>query len=338
MHGCSRPNGGARLDLSSWFGGDVDALNKMGSIDNYVLVGRIGIGALFIAIVCFVVSGAINFDAKNRAHQQYLSDLQGEGLTAILWTATPKKLAELDFGSPVVVGNLSVFRREVPGKPPTDADAAYPMTNVVLQRGGRTIAVADIVRIHQSASWDLASSDKLVMGSEVVSLSKAFESPEFRKACEPLQGKGVSIIFVGLESYPTRDRQKDADLSDKRATALGEACLSYTAPILKYPEGTMFWAVGLGRANTETEVNSAPEVRQRAAVMMTVTRRQTRDDAISIPEVFGLLIRTTQVSGTVLADYSESANAAERLRISKADLAGFLPAEARKRPAGASVH
>lgn len=326
------------MEPSSLFSGDIPALKTAGLLQVYNALGIIAMLAAALAFALFLIAGGVNWRAKDIAHEKYLAALQGEGFTDILWVADEKKLAELEFGAPRKVGDLLVYQREVPAKSPADVDAAYPRTNVVIKRGKKTVAVADIIRVHDAASWEIGSSDKLRMGTEIVSLPAAFESPSFRDACVPLQVPSVSVIFIGLESFPTSDRKKDRDLSADRANALGEACLDYLRAHIPLKSGTTFWAVGLGRAQDSTDLRSAPEVRQRAAVMMTVLRRASRDETIGLPDAFSALVQTTRVSGTDLSRYTLSSDAADRLRMSGADFAGFLPTGIATRPRGSVVH
>jgi hypothetical protein len=320
--------------------GDIPALQKTDLAAWYTICQYFAGFATIVATIALVAMGLINGEAKQRAERMRLTELQGEGLTRMLWTATPKLLTtEFEFRQPITVGDLQVYLHDVDAPPPEQGEPAFPVVNVVVQKNKKTVAVADLLRVHDSAVWDLGSSENLVIDGKTLSLDEAFESEGFWRACEPLQANGLAVIFVGLESYPTSDHgQGGDDLSARRARVLGEKCLDRTRGRMPYKPDTMFLGVGLGRSTTETRVGDAAEIRQRAAVIITISRRLSLDEALPITDAFAAIIKAAGINGTDLSLYTHSSEAAERLRNSVIDYKGLLPSGALLRPPGKTLH
>jgi hypothetical protein len=323
--------------------GDIPALEKTGLTGWFEFFSNLAIVAAVLVIVAFGAMAYINRNAQVGAERMRVAALQGEGLTNTLWMAKPRALVnEFDFKEATVQGDLHVYIRPAPlAAVPTPVPPAVKQLEVVIQKNGETVSIVNVVKVHDRASWALASDECVILDGEEMNVEQLVDTVEFRNALAALQTPGVDVIFVGLESYPTSDYSKSErkDLSHERARALGIAVLRHNPTRMEYAKGALFYGVGLGRAVTPIEVNTPQEMRQRAVIMLTVSRRQTKDEAISIFDAFAAIIRTTEIEGTNLGLYAHSQDAAERLLTDPLDFGGYVPNvyETRPHPAGVKL-
>ncbi len=323
--------------------GDIPALEKTGLTGWFEFFSNLAIIAAVLVIVAFGAMAYINRNAQVGAERMRVAALQGEGLTNTLWLAKPKALVtDLDFKEAAPQGDLRVYVRPAPpAAVPTPVPPAVKQLEVVIQKNGETVSIANVVKVHDRASWALGSDERVILDGTEMIVEDLVDTVEFRNSLAALQTPGVDVIFVGLESYPTNDYSKSEyeDLSHERARALGVAVLRHNPTRMKYADRALFYGVGLGRAVTPIEVDTPQELRQRAVIMLTVSRRQTKDEAISIFEAFASIIRTTEIEGTNLALYAHSQDAAERLLTDPLDYGGYVPNvhETRPRPVPSKV-
>lgn len=321
--------------------GDIPALEKTGLTGWFEFFSNLAIVAAVLVIVAFGAMAYINRNAQVGAERMRVAALQG--LTNTLWMAKPKALVnEFDFKEAAPQRDLHVYIRPAPPAAiPTPVPPAVKQLEVVIQKNGETVSIVNVVKVHDRASWALASDKRVILDGEEMNVEQLVDTVEFRNALAALQTPGVDVIFVGLEFLPNvRLQQVRTRRPVTREGAGAGHCGAAPQPTrMEYAKGALFYGVGLGRAVTPIEVNTPQEMRQRAVIMLTVSRRQTKDEAISIFDAFAAIIRTTEIEGTNLGQYAHSQDAAERLLTDPLDFGGYVPNvhETRPHPAGVKL-
>lgn len=269
---------------------------------------------------------ATAFAAKNA------ENAQREGRLNPLWLKSEKQLEDDRFELVAVRSGkdgdseLRIFRRA------NELDSSIPASeDIVFRRNNETLAVATIIAVAGEAIWEYASAESLIVDGETVSIYEAIARSRLDVAMSDARGKKIEIVGIGLDSYPRASPNPFFPLSAERSRNLYGVL---TAPEFEWSDdpNIEITAVDLGRALTPAERGSPEEVRQRAAIVMAVSRRQMVDDWISFAEVLIEVVRTSEINGTDLKLYEHSNAPVDRLLSKIWSGVDPIPAEFEKPP------
>tara|TARA_R110002051_G_C8653019_1_gene487870 strand:+ start:213 stop:1106 length:894 start_codon:yes stop_codon:yes gene_type:complete len=245
--------------------------------------------------------------------------LDEQDLDVRIWAASRSQQISRGFDS---VGNY--FGYEMLARPIGEDTPSYDGHEFVVRNSKDTVAVANVIRIHDEAYWPLAIYEFLELDGTQISLSSVFEQPEVRTRVARTQTAKSDFICIGLTTHEveTVGRRGPESLSVHRAQSLGEALISFAG--LDHRRSN-FYAIGLGQALTFVEDGESTEARnQRSAVILAITRRQDIPEILELDRVTEALVQNYRTDRINLSDYEFSSEIARRLSLSEIDFAGYV--------------
>lgn len=245
--------------------------------------------------------------------------LEEQGLDGRIWAASRKQQMGLGFS------HLSeYFGFELLARPIGQDTLAFDGHEVIIRNQQDTIAVADVIKVHDEAYWQLTWYNHLELGGAPIQLSQVFELSEVRKQLNKAQAAKSDFVCVGLTTNYVEAVSTEAAkaLSLNRAKSLGTALLSYGG---LNSRRSQFHAIGLGQAlNAIVDPESTEARNQRAAVILAITRRQEIVEILDLERITEALVQNYKTDKLDLSRYEFSNDIANQLQNSDVDFAGYL--------------
>ena len=113
-----------------------------------------------------------------------------------IWAASRTQQIKLGFSS---VGNY--FGYEMLARPIGEDTPNYDGHEFIIRNSKDTVAVANVIRIHDQASWPLARYEFLEFNKVQISLSSVFEQPEVRSRVRQAQAAKSDFICIGTTTH-----------------------------------------------------------------------------------------------------------------------------------------
>lgn len=274
------------------------------------------LGALTI-VATFMVGTVIPVVATQKYNEKLNAELGGEGLTIQRWYQTEKELKADGFAKKDLPSGEQLFTRPAP-----KADAGRSaITETVIRKDRTTLAVANVISLDALGSWVYGSDDRMKDGDNELELINAFGRAGIGEKIAEARAGLADIVGVGLESFPTSQGEvplavsrysSEGTLSKRRAIELASRA-SFTVTFMSDGPRIYYWALDLGRAILESEKDTAAEMRQRAAIVVTLSRRQNVTERLSLESAIGIITTNVQVLGTDLSKYQFSAEPEKHL-------------------------
>ena len=245
--------------------------------------------------------------------------LDDQGLNLRIWAANKGQQIALGFEDVGVYFGYQLLARPI-GQDTDNFDGH----EFIIRNAKDTVALANVIRIHDEAYWPLAIYEFLELDGEQISLSSIFEQPDVRSRMNLAQSARSDFICIGLTTngIETVGRGGTKMLSEDRAKSLGVALISYAGLDQRRSQ---FYAVGLGQALThiaDPESQSARD--QRSAVILAITRRQDISEILDLEHITEALIQNYRTERIDLSNYEFSNNIARQLFDSQIDFAGYV--------------
>ena len=285
------------------------------------MIAHLSLGANWLTILIAVTSYA--WLVWHAAHlgwkERTVLALDQQELDHRIWAANRTQQIDLGFDS---VGDY--FGYEMLARPIGEDTSSYDGHEFIVRNSKDTVAVANVIRIHDEAYWPLAIYEFLELDGVQISLSSIFEQPEVRSRVNQAQAAKSDFICVGTttHSVETVGRRGPESLSKLRAKSLGEALISFAG--LDH-QLSNFYAIGLGQALTYVEDGESAEARnQRSAVILAITRRQDIRQILNLERVTEALIQNYRTDRINLSNYEFSSDIARLLSMNEIDFAGFV--------------
>jgi len=236
-----------------------------------------------------------------------------------IWIQSVETLKRTGFVDLGITAGFTLLSRDI-GTSTEEFDGA----EVVVKKLGITVAVANVLRIHDRACWKFESSDLLEENGRTISLSSMFSARDINERIVSAQRGKSDFVSLGLVSHCGDDSSSDEAeaLSDQRAHSLGLGLLKYTSV---NTECSDFHAIGLGKARIPSQPNSSECKQQRAAIILAISRRATFEEFAFLEDISSALVQSVQAGGVRLSEYSRSHKIADLLRVSSVDFAGYVP-------------
>lgn len=280
----------------------------------------------WILTVCaiFLALGLGLFGAWNSAvKERYADELEQQGLDSPLWLKSRSEQEDEGFHYKGEYVGFQVLERPICEESPN-----FEGTEVIIRDNKQTLAVADVLRIHDEASWPRSRYDRLERFGEPLSLASIFEDNDVRDRIYHAQ-RGISdFVSLGLvansnDVLSTTDENyvSAESLANRRGRKLGEALLAHAD--LNY-EKSSFKSVGLGRCTRPAQRNTDEDLKQRAAVLIAIVRRQSVSERLSFERALEAVITKSNLSDIPLSEYEYSEGISSRLKNSLVDFAGYL--------------
>lgn len=245
--------------------------------------------------------------------------LDDQELDSRLWAASKSQQLRLGFES---VGYYFGF--EMLAKQIGLDTSCYDGHEFIVRTPKDTVAVANVIRIHDRAYWPAAIYEFLELDGSQISLSSLFEQEEIRMRVNQAQIAKSDFVCIGLTTHAveTVGKRGPAVLSKLRAKSLGEALISYAG--LNYRR-SKFYAVGLGQSLTSVGDGENEEARnQRSAVILAITRRQDISEVLDLERITEALVQNYRTDRLDLSNYELSSDIARQLQQNEIDFAGFV--------------
>ncbi|MBG66576.1 MAG: hypothetical protein CMF03_01635 [Hyphomonas sp.] len=245
--------------------------------------------------------------------------LDEQGLDRRIWAVSRKQQVDLGFSH---LGEYFGF--ELLARPIGQNSESYEGHEVVVRNSKDTVAVANVIRIHDDAYWGLAKHDILELDGNQISLSSIFEYSDVRSRISVVQAARSDFICIGLTTNGVETAVAGASesLSKKRAQALGEALISFAG--LDHRR-SKFFGIGLGQSSELVSDAESFEARnQRAAVILGITRRQDIPEMLDLEHITEALVQNYRTGRLDLSSYQLASDIAHQLRSDEIDFAGFV--------------
>jgi hypothetical protein len=174
-----------------------------------------------------------------------------------------------------------------------------------LKKEGVEKARVSVIRLHDQSYWRRGKYDALEVGSRrPVDLASWFEKAQLRDRL----ARSEFILCIGLASSNASSLEANEQLSYQRSEKLCDwlrqsTVISNATQRLK--------PVPLGMATTFAEAESEPERRQRAAIVIGVSRE---NELIDLSTIYDEIASRVMVDGVSLSDYSRVKQAADDLK------------------------
>ena len=272
--------------------------------------------AQFIAVLFGVIaalSGAAMYTLEQIAQRQYDRELRQEGLGDPLWRQSERDLARLGFERREIDERLALFQHQ-----PERANDGVPLVEVVIRRNRRTVAVAQVVALDVVNAWDWGSSDRMTDGTTVEDAVMQSNIPRW---LAQRSDDGIDVIGVGIASLATASSTIERNppvnvqenLVERRATQLVTKLHDIAGFVTSRP--VQYWTLELGSAQTLRRRDSPEERRQRAAIIVALSRRiNVEDGPITPDDALALITTNVDVYGTDLTDFQNSASSVSFLK------------------------
>lgn len=260
------------------------------------------------------ISHALHLGWKERT----VLGVDGQDLDSRIWAASRGQQVKLGFQDVGVYFGFKMLARPIGQE--TDA---YDGHEFIVRDAKDTVAVANVIKIHDEAYWSAALYECLELDGEPVSLASVFEQVSVRARIRSAQAAKSDYVCIGLttNSLETVGRGGPKMLASHRAQSLGEALLSYSGVDQKRSD---FYAVALGQSLVPVDDPESDEARdQRSAVILAITRRQDISEILSLERVTEALIQNYKTDRIDLSNYELSDDVARQLREREIDFAGF---------------
>ncbi len=299
---------------------DFSVLSKTGMMSAWwtASLGFAILTAVF-GVVGLRVVGAIEQRAETKFRELEKAALQvalaNEGLSRPLWLKSDEELIADQFREIEIEEALQVFT----GPPRKIENTNSTYVETVIKKDKVTVAVADVVSVDSLATWAFGSDQKLYNGKVDIDLVNAIGASALSERIVAARAGISDVIAVGIESSTIESTsnkkasQIDAEpLSFRRAKEL--AWRASGAPLF-LSDGPLvaYWTLDLGKGVSPAHKNTQAEMRQRAAIVVTISRRQNAVQSMPLREAIGLIVSRLEVDGTKLWDFENSANAASHL-------------------------
>lgn len=285
------------------------------------LVAHFSIGNQWLTVLIALVSSywcARHLCHLARKERTFLA-LRDQGLELRIWAANRKQQSRLGFKEAGTYLGFELLAR------PTGQDTRnYDGHEFIVRNAKDTVAVANVIRVHDEAYWPLAIYEVLELEGEQISLSSVLEQPEVRSRMSRAQSARSDFICIGLTTNGTETVGADGarTLSKNRAKALGVALISYVGLDFRRSQ---FHAIALGQALTLiNDPESISARNQRSAVIMAITRRQDIPEILDLERITEALVQNYQTERFNLSNYEFSDDIASQLYNSEIDFAGFV--------------
>lgn len=286
-----------------------------------ILVAHYSLGILWLSIITGLVSYYWFLDHLIRLgrKERVTVSLKAQNLDLRIWAVSKKQQLDAGFEE---VGTYYGF--QMLSRPIGEDTEIFEGHEFIVRDSRDTIAVANVIRVHDQAHWPLAIYETLELDGEAISLASLFEKPEVRARMRLAQSAISDFICVGLVSnqIETVGTEGAKKLSELRANSLGVALISHAG--LDYRR-SQFYGIGLGQALTfAAEPESLISRNQRSAVVLAITRRQDVPELLSLEKISEALVQNYQSDRLDLSRYEYSGDIARQLVDSEIDFAGFV--------------
>lgn len=270
------------------------------------------------SIIVSVYSYFTHFARLGRLERAY-TQLSDQGLDTRIWAANRKQQMKLGFER---VGDYSGF--ELLARPIGEDTPHYGGHEIVIRNREDTIAVADVIKIHDEAYWHRTWYKNLEIDGEPVQLWSLFEEPDVRSRFVRAQAARSDIISVGLttNSVEAVSSNTAKTLSLERAKTLGRSLLSHAGLDTRRSN---FYGIGLGQSLTKVTDPESDEARnQRSAIILAITRRQEIRQHLDLEQILEALVQNYKTNRIDLSNYEHSDDIARQLQENEIDYAGFV--------------
>ena len=279
----------------------------------------VGVSWLTMLIAALSFSWLIIHLAHLGWRERTTVSLDDQELDTRVWAASRSQQIGLGFKKQGSYLNYEMLARRI-----GEETQNYDGHEFIIRNSKDTVAVANVIRIHDQAYWPLAIYECLELHGTQISLSSIFESSDVRSRIGRAQKAKSDFICVGLTSHrvETVGTRGAESLSKLRAKSLGVALLSFTGLDRRRSK---FFAVGLGQSMTFVEEGESDEARnQRSAVILAITRRQDISEILGLEAVTEALIQNYRTARLDLSDYEFSDDISRQLSQNEIDFAGFV--------------
>ncbi|MEM7005228.1 MAG: hypothetical protein AAF498_05060 [Pseudomonadota bacterium] len=245
--------------------------------------------------------------------------LSQQGLDDRIWAANYKQQIDLGFEK-----SGEYFGFDLLARPIGQSSESYDGHEIILRNSKDTVAVANVIRVHDEACWPLGTHEYLELNGDQISLASIFERSDVKLRMSLAQTARSDFVCIGLASGDVETEGVSAAevLSKRRARSLGEALISHAG---LNRERSHFRAVGLGNTCMPAADPKSTEARnQRAAVVLAVVRRQDISEILDLERVTEALIQNYKTDRIDLSNYHLSGDVARQLASGEIDFAGFV--------------
>ncbi len=285
------------------------------------LLAHFSLGMLWLSLLTATASYYWFFDHLCRLgrRERTVVSLLDQHLDLRIWAANKKQQVAVGFQE---AGTYLGF--QLLARPIGQDTESFDGHEFIIRDNRDTIAVANVIRIHDEAHWPLAIYESLELDGEPISLASVFEKPEVRRKMGLIQAARSDFICIGLvsNSVETAGSGGTKKLSELRANSLGVALISHSA--LDHRR-SQFYGIGLGQALSFVADAESPAAKnQRSAVVLAVTRRQDIPEVLDLERISEALLQNYQTDRFDLSGYEFSGDIARQLLDSEIDFAGFV--------------
>ena len=182
----------------------------------------------------------------------------------------------------------------------------------IIRVGNKTVAVSSVLAVADALVWKPESDSQLLDGIRVVGRQEAIAGSQIENCLVDGVRKQVELVCVGLDSFPPSKTERVIPLSARRARALYATVTSpeFVWSNNKFVEVT---AIDLGKAIKPSDSGTEEERRQRAAIIIVLSRLETYERVVPFRFALGEIIRCSEIRGTVLSEFEHSDQPEDRL-------------------------
>lgn len=264
----------------------------------------------FIAAVFGTAHKLLPNFAWFKYERQQRDALALEGIRDKVWLMNEPQLIKSEFEKVELEDDLALFYRV----PPFATDK-LPVVEAVIKDGLETVGFAEIMALDHKVSWTYGSSETVRYQDEDTPLSDYLKDSSIPKHLAERSQDPLDIIAIGIMSTIKRPPNttfapapkattEGPTLSTKRALSLG-ATFRESADFVKTRK-VAYWTLDLGAGKTATEKDSDLEKKQRAAILVALTRRAQIDRPLSAEQAMALITTNVKVYETDLTDFAYS--------------------------------
>jgi hypothetical protein len=278
---------------------------KATNLHGWFSAAQIGIplfGAL--SALCLLAVALIPLLAQHQYERDLRKILTKDGLHRDIWFFSEQKLIESKFSRNALGSDFVLYERRATDTKPLEA---------VIKRRGVTLAIADIIAVDDQESWSYGLADRMTDGSDVASALSRSAIPMLlaQRSDDPVDVVAVGIVSLASNldrSQPTQVAANGSSipsLSYRRAAALAHAFTSNADFIRDRP--VQYWTLELGVSKVAKPLNAPEEIRQRAAIVVALSRRiDANIEGLSREDALAMITTNVSVYGTALSEFENS--------------------------------
>ena len=266
---------------------------------------------LLVAYLTFAINQRIPAKARRIVKARRNKGIQQEQLTDPIWHLKSEREFEVagfvDVSRDRSIGS-DVAQIKLFEKTERRDGSEHVRKHYAVRRNDVTLAIATVLGVSADAIWQFRSFEKLEDGKNEIDLQQAISASKIDGLLSESRNKTVEVVCIGIQSkHEPAGKTRRKSLSAQRAFQILKQMRRPEYVWFDYPY-IQFVGVDLGSANSEKAFNSHAERRQRAAIIVILSRTLSIEEKLPFRQAIAEIVAASEFNGSNLSEFEFSEN------------------------------